>query len=114
MPRTGVVLTNLGGPDTPDLIEPFLVGLFSDPLILSIRPALLRRLVARRIARKRTPRVAADYRKIGGASPLRRETEAQASALETELERRAPGRFATAVAMRYSEPSSDAAVRALL
>src|SRR5947207_342584 len=105
MPPTGVVLSNLGGPDTPELIEPFLVGLFSDPLILSVRPGFLRRFVARRIAKKRTPRVAADYRKIGGASPLRRETEAQATALERELERRTPGRFATAVAMRYSEPS---------
>src|SRR5262245_12838029 len=112
--RTGVVLTNLGGPDTPDLIEPFLRNLFSDPLILSIRPGFVRNLVAWRIARKRAPKVTKDYARIGGASPLRRLTEEQARALGVELHRRAPGEFATAVAMRYSEPSTESAVRSLL
>ena len=112
--RTGVVLTNLGGPDTPEKIEPFLLGLFSDPLILSIKPDFLRRYVARRIARTRAPKVAKDYAKIGGASPLRRLTEEQARALGVELHRRTPGAFATAVAMRYSEPSTEDAVRSLL
>jgi ferrochelatase len=114
MGRTGVVLTNLGGPDAPEKIEPFLRALFSDPLILSIRPAFLRRFVARRIAARRAPKVAKDYAKIGGASPLRRLTGEQAAALEAELERRVPGRFATAVAMRYSEPDTEEAVRTLL
>jgi ferrochelatase len=112
--RTGVVLSNLGGPDTPDAIEPFLRNLFSDPLILSFRPAFLRRFVATRIARSRAPKVAKDYAQIGGASPLPRLTEGQARALEAELERRAPGRFATAVAMRYWAPWTEDAVRALL
>jgi ferrochelatase len=113
MARTGVVLTNLGAPDSPAEIEPFLRALFSDPLILSIRPGPLRRLVARRIARKRAPKVARDYERIGG-SPLRRLTEEQAAALDRVLERREPTRFAVAVAMRYSRPSSEDALRALV
>src|SRR5688572_8911265 len=113
MGRTGVVLTNLGGPDSPWAIRPFLTNLFSDPVILSIRPAFLRRLVARRIARKRAPKVALDYAKIGGRSPLPKITAAQARGLEAGLERRAPGRFACAVAMRYWKPSTEDAVRAL-
>ncbi len=114
MDRTGVVLTNLGGPDTPEAIEPFLVNLFSDPIILSIRPGFLRRFVARRIARKRAPKVAKDYARIGGASPLPRLTDEQAKGLAAVLERRAPGRFATAVAMRCWKPFTEDAVRALL
>lgn len=114
MGRTGVVLSNLGGPDTPQDIEPFLTAMFSDPLILSVRPGFLRRYVARRIARKRAPKVSKDYAKIGGASPLRRLTEDQARVLGGVLEIRAPMRFATAVAMRYSRPTSAEAVRTLL
>lgn len=114
MGRIGVVLTNLGGPDTPEAIEPFLRNLFSDPVILSIRPGFLRRFVAARIARKRAPKVAKDYAKIGGASPLPRLTDEQARGLAAVLERRAPGRFRTAVAMRYWRPFTEDAVRSLL
>ena len=49
MSRIGVVLTNLGGPDVPAAIEPFLYNLFVDPLILTIRPGFLRRFVARQL-----------------------------------------------------------------
>jgi ferrochelatase len=112
--RIGVVLSNLGGPDEPAAIQPFLENLFSDPLILSIRPGFLRRFVARRIARKRAPKVARDYETIGGASPLPRLTEVQREGLVATLERRAPGRFAAAVAMRYWRPFTEEAVHALL
>jgi ferrochelatase len=114
MGRTGVVLTNLGGPDAPDAIEPFLENLFSDPVILSIRPGFLRRFVARRIARARGPKVAKDYARIGGASPLPRLTNEQAHGLERVLEERAPSRYAVAVAMRYWRPSTEEAVDLLL
>jgi ferrochelatase len=112
--RAGVVLTNLGGPDAPEAIEPFLYELFSDPVILSIRPGILRRFVARRISARRAPRVAKDYARIGGASPLRARTDEQARALAAALEARAPGRFATAVAMRYGRPRAAEAVGSLL
>jgi ferrochelatase len=114
MGRTGVVLSNLGGPDEPAAIEPFLVNLFSDPLILSIRPGFLRRFVARRIAKRRAPKVAKDYARIGGASPLPRLTNDQAKGLEAVLERRREGHYAVAVAMRYWRPWTEEAVGALL
>lgn len=113
MSRTGVLLTNLGGPEVPASIEPFLYNLFEDPLILSIRPAFLRRFVARRISKGRAPKVAKDYALIGGASPLPRLTDDQAKGLARVLERRAPGRFATAVAMRYWKPFTTDAVATL-
>lgn len=113
MTRTGIVLSNLGGPDVPAAIEPFLYNLFEDPLILTVRPAFVRRFVARRIARGRAPKVAKDYARIGGASPLPRLTDVQARGLGAILESRAPGRFATAVAMRYWKPFTEDAVAAL-
>ena len=112
MSRIGVVLTNLGGPDVPEAIQPFLYNLFVDPLILTIRPGFLRRFVARKISKSRAPKVAKDYAKIGGASPLPRLTDDQAKGLARILERRAPGRFATSVAMRYWKPfTADAITR---
>jgi len=114
MSRIGVVLSNLGGPEVPEAIQPFLQNLFSDPIIIPIRPGFLRRFVARKISTKRAPKVAKDYALIGGASPLVRLTDAQARGLLAILEQRAPGRYATAVAMRYWKPFTEQAVDALL
>ena len=51
-PRIAVVLFNLGGPDRPEAIKPFLLNLFSDPAILRV-PFFVRPLLARIIARAR-------------------------------------------------------------
>ena len=34
--RTAVVLFNLGGPDCPDSVQPFLFNLFHDPAIIGV------------------------------------------------------------------------------
>ncbi len=49
-PRVAVVLFNLGGPDRPEAIKPFLLNLFSDPAILRV-PFFVRPILARVIAR---------------------------------------------------------------
>src|SRR3546814_8908962 len=54
MSRTAVVLFNLGGPDRPEAVEPFLFNLFFDPAIIRL-PAPLRWLVAKLISRRRAP-----------------------------------------------------------
>src|SRR5436305_4720384 len=84
MVRRAVVLMNLGGPDSPAAVRPFLYNLFSDRSIIDL-PALLRQPLAWLIARQRS-RVAGEiYAHLGGVSPLLANTEAQAQALETEL-----------------------------
>lgn len=109
--RVGVVLFNLGGPDSRDAIRPFLYNLFSDPAIIRL-PGPLRRLIARVIARRRAPVAAEIYKRIGGGSPIRKETEAQARALETRLKAR--GINARCVmAMRYWHPFSYVAASEL-
>ena len=106
----GVLLLNLGGPERLEDVRPFLYELFSDPAILRIRFAPLRRAVAWLIAATRTRTSQGYYAKIGGGSPLRRLTEEQAGALARELERR--GRdVRTYVGMSCSEPKIPGALR---
>jgi len=83
--RSGVLLLNLGGPETLEDVRPFLYRLFSDPGIIQIKNPALRRLLAWMISRTRAKKSGNLYRQIGGGSPLRRITENQAAALETFL-----------------------------
>ena len=108
MSRVAVVLLNLGGPDSLDAVEPFLRNLFRDQAIIRA-PAPVRYLIARLIARRRSPKARDIYRRIGGGSPLLAETEAQAAALARALDDL--GEVEVAVAMRYWHPMSDAAAR---
>ena len=87
MAELGVVLLNLGGPETLDDVEPYLRNLFEDPYILEFPFGLrwLRKPLAKRIAKRRAPESKENYAKIGGGSPLNRYTSAQAAALEAEL-----------------------------
>jgi len=111
MSDLAVVLFNLGGPDKPDAVEPFLYNLFSDPAIIGA-PGFVRRPLARLISWRRA-RVAREiYAKIGGGSPILANTEAQARALEKQLEAR--GLAAKVfIAMRYWHPFAAEAARAV-
>ena len=66
----GVVLLNLGGPEHLEDVEPFLFNLFSDRMIIRLGPAFLQKPIARFIAKRRGPKSAQAYAKIGGGSPL--------------------------------------------
>jgi len=99
---------NLGGPDSPAAVRPFLYNLFSDPAIIDI-PGIVRRPLARAIARARS-RVAAEiYAHLGGASPLLTNTEAQARALEAEL----GPEYRCFIAMRYWCPVTETTAAAV-
>lgn len=109
--RLAIVLFNLGGPDSPQAVKPFLKNLFNDPAILGL-PRPFRSLLAWLIASKRAPVARAIYARIGGASPLLPETLAQAAALDAVLS--GEGVEARSfVAMRYWHPFSDEAARAV-
>jgi len=107
MSKTAVVLFNLGGPDSPAAVAPFLFNLFSDPAILGL-PNPLRWLIAKLIARRRAPVARAIYAKIGGASPILGLTREQAAALAVELNK--SGVYRAFVAMRYWHPRAVAIV----
>jgi protoporphyrin/coproporphyrin ferrochelatase len=107
--KTAVLLLQMGGPDSIDAVEPFLVNLFSDRDIIRIGPAFLQPVIARFIARRRAPKSEAFYAKIGGRSPIRELTEGQARALEAQL----GPEFRCFVAMRYWKPSTIEALAAI-
>ena len=111
--RLGVVLFQLGGPDTLEAIEPFLYNLFCDPDIIDFPFARLgRKPLARLISSTRARKVRHHYATIGGGSPIRRNTERQAQALAAELASR--GFDARCfVAMRYWHPFTAEAMAAL-
>ena len=106
--RTAVVLFNLGGPDGPDAVQPFLQNLFSDPAIIGA-PAPVRWLLARLISRRRAPVARGIYARLGGRSPILPNTEAQADALQAAL----GGETKAFIAMRYWHPLVDETARAV-
>jgi len=85
MQNTAVLLLQMGGPDSLEAVRPFLLNLFSDREIIKTGPAWLQPFIAKMIVRRRTPTVVEKYREIGGKSPIRELTEAQAAALEQQL-----------------------------
>jgi protoporphyrin/coproporphyrin ferrochelatase len=107
--RIAIVLFNLGGPDSPEAIRPFLLNLFNDRAILRV-PAIVRPILARMIARSRVKPAAENYALLGGRSPLLELTEQQAAALEAALPDLDAKCF---IAMRYWHPFSQEAVRAV-
>ena len=111
--RVGVVLFQLGGPESLEAIEPFLFNLFCDPDIIDFPFARIgRKPLAKLISTTRARKVQHHYEVIGGGSPIRRWTERQATCLQTSLA--AEGIDARCfVAMRYWHPFTDEAIAQL-
>jgi len=110
--KIGVVLFQLGGPDSSAAVEPFLFNLFSDPDIINFPLAwIARRPLARYISRRRAGTVRHHYDAIGGHSPIRQLTERQACKLEQALGSEFDARCW--IAMRYWRPLTAEAAAAV-
>jgi ferrochelatase len=108
--KLGVVLFQLGGPDSLEAIEPFLYNLFCDPDIIDFPFArIARQPLARLISSTRARHVRDHYAEIGGRSPILEFTRRQAHALEAELRHDFDARVV--VAMRYWHPFTAEAIR---
>jgi protoporphyrin/coproporphyrin ferrochelatase len=109
--KIAVVLFNLGGPDKPASVQPFLQNLFRDAAIIRA-PLPIRWFLARFISRSRAGTAKKNYAMMdaGGGSPLLRGTEAQAKILETELAGALPDDDVKCfIAMRYWHPLTEKA-----
>lgn len=109
--KLGILLLNLGGPETLDDVQPFLYNLFADPDIIRLPASVqfLQPLIANIISMLRTPKSREGYESIGGGSPLREITEQQARALEESLQTKGI-QAKTYVAMRYWKPFTEEAI----
>jgi ferrochelatase len=110
--KVGIVLFQLGGPDSLEAVEPFLLNLFLDPDIIPLGPfGLLRGPIARLISSRRSIPVAGKYAEIGRRSPIGTLTERQRIRL---VEAVSPCIDPVAVtAMRYWHPFTADAVETL-
>ena len=81
----GIILLNLGGPDSLRAIKPFLYNLFSDRNIIRLGPSFLQKPIAWFISNIRSKKTEKMYSLIGGKSPILDITFAQARALENAL-----------------------------
>ncbi len=104
--KIGVVLLNLGGPDSLEAVEPFLYNLFVDPDIINFPGSFLfREWLAKLISSKRHPKIQEQYKQIGGKSPLKDFTLGQAKLLEEKLNEKFPAKVYAA--MRYWHPFTE-------
>src|SRR5262245_8306302 len=126
--KIGVVLFNLGGPDSLQAVKPFLYNLFSDPDLFQFPgSSLIRKPLAYLIASLRAPKSRVYFEYMGGKSPITELTKRQAEGLERVLNslERLPSpqpsppkgegekTFKVLIAMRYWKPSTQEAIRQL-
>lgn len=106
---TGVILLNLGGPDSLHAVRPFLYNLFSDRQIIRLGPSFMQKPLAWMISTIRSKKTAQYYKLIGGKSPILDITKAQAKALEESLNselrtQNSEVSFKVFIGMRYWNP----------
>ena len=110
--RVGIVLFQLGGPDSLEAVKPFLLNLFLDPDIIPLGPlGILRWPIAKWISARRAPHVAEKYAEIGRRSPIGELTERQRLRLKDALAAYIDPILVTA--MRYWHPLTSEAADAL-
>lgn len=105
---TGLVLLNMGGPDSLRAVRPFLYNLFSDRDLIQLPAgALLQKPFALMISALRAPKVRLNYASIGGKTPLLEWTAKQAAAVAGDL----GAQVKPFMAMRYWKPRAEECLR---
>lgn len=108
--KIAVILFNLGGPDRPEAVEPFLFNLFNDPAIIRA-PNPFRWLIAKIVSKRRAPVAREIYAELGGGSPILPLTEEQGRALDAALAD-SESEYRSFIAMRYWHPFAEKAAAA--
>ncbi len=108
--KTGILLLNLGGPDSLQAVKPFLYNLFSDPDIIRLPfSKLLQKPLAWIISTARERMACDAYGQMGGRSPILPLTEDQAKALQVQLKDNGLD-YPVYIGMRYWHPFIEEAV----
>lgn len=94
-----IVLLNMGGARNKNELKMFLTNMFNDENILTIKSALIRKVVASMIVSKRLDSAWKNYEKIGDSSPINPLTEQLVKKCNEKIEG-----FKTYQIMRYTPP----------
>ncbi len=110
--KVGVLLLNLGGPETSEDVEGFLYNLFADPDIIRLPPLLsrLQRPIALAISKRRAPKSIEAYNSIGGGSPIVKYTTEQANLICERINQRYDLKVKPYIGMRYWYPFTEQAL----
>jgi len=107
--KTGVLLTNLGTPDSCETsdVRRYLREFLSDPRVVEVPRPVWWMVLNLFILTTRPPRSAKAYKKIWTeeGSPLLSITQRQAERLQSSLQQVYPDQFEVVMAMRYGNPS---------
>ncbi len=107
--KVAVLLFNLGGPENPEDVRPFLANLFADRDTIRFPGGRLgQRFFSWLVTTLRTPGAKANYQKIGG-SPLVRWTRTQGEGMRERVERDTDISLLALPCMRYWHPMTDEA-----
>ena len=101
--KRGVLLLNMGGPNSIDEVELFLRNMFADKNILPMNP-IMRRFVGNIIVKKRLKEAQENYKILGGKSPLNEITDSLCKKVEEKTS------TPTLPAMRYVPPFAKEAL----
>ncbi|KAK6454422.1 uncharacterized protein RJT20DRAFT_58510 [Scheffersomyces xylosifermentans] len=111
---TGVVFMNMGGPSTVKETHDFLFRLFSDGDLIPFGP--FQNILAKFIAKRRTPKIEKNYEEIGGGSPIRYWSEFQCKRVCELLDESNPetAPHKPYVAFRYANPLTEDTLQTML
>lgn len=104
----------MGGPSTVPETHDFLLRLFSDSDLIPL--GRFQGLLAKFIAKRRTPSIEQNYKDIGGGSPIRKWSEYQAQEACKLLDELSPqtGPHKPYVAFRYANPLTEDTYKQML
>ncbi|XP_025786910.1 ferrochelatase, mitochondrial [Puma concolor] len=86
-PKTGILMLNMGGPETLGDVHDFLLRLFLDRDLMTLP---IQNKLAPIIAKRRTPKIQEQYRRIGGGSPIKMWTSKQGEGMVKLLDDLSP------------------------
>jgi len=105
----GIVLLNMGGARSKEELKTFLLNMFNDKNILTLKNDTIRSILASLITFFRIDNAWQNYEAIGGSSPLHNITQKIVDKLQDEL----GNKYYVTFAFRYTPPFSDVAIARL-
>ncbi|KAG2466266.1 HEMH protein, partial [Polypterus senegalus] len=109
-PKTGILMLNMGGPEKIEHVEDFLFRLFMDRDLMTLP---VQNKLAPFIAKRRTPKIQEQYRRIGGGSPIKMWTSMQGDGMVKLLDEMSPdtGSSLNAIYRYYSSKQTKPRMR---